>query len=226
MQSNTKIAIFDFCETLANFQTADAFVHYIRKSNNDSKMCRKEKLRVFLKRYRILDCFERLFRHSSLNKRLVLWQLKGMYREDLDYYAKKYYENVVKVNLIRPVLEELVRLRNEGWTIVIASAGYESYLKYFCMDYSIPLHHLISVRIKFVDSICQGVFDGGDRLWDKTNKLDLLFNREKIESVAYSDSISDLPLLQWASHGVVVRRKDKKQWSNNYNFKEIVWQAD
>ena len=29
MENNRKIALFDFCETLANFQTADAYVKYV-----------------------------------------------------------------------------------------------------------------------------------------------------------------------------------------------------
>lgn len=157
---------------------------------------------------------------------MVLWQLKGIKQDVLDQYAKRYYEDVVKNNLIQPVINEMLRLKNEGWLIVIASGGYESYLKYFCKEYSIPLKYLISVRIKFKKGICQGVFDGGDRLWDKPEKMSLLFNRGSIESIAFSDSVSDLPLLQWANHGVIVRRNDKEQWSNNYDFKEIVWYKD
>ena len=33
-----KIAIFDFCETLVNYQTADYFVEYTLKKNNRGKL--------------------------------------------------------------------------------------------------------------------------------------------------------------------------------------------
>ena len=32
-----KIALFDFCETIANFQTADAFVDFVRFNENKKK---------------------------------------------------------------------------------------------------------------------------------------------------------------------------------------------
>ena len=42
------------------------------------------------------------------------------------------------------------------------------------------------------------------------------------KSIAYSDSISDLPLLQWADEGVVVSRHKSQAWAKTYGFTEIV----
>lgn len=224
MEDKLKIALFDFCETLANFQTADAFVQFVRESSNSPRMQRKEIFRQTLYKTRIISILMRLFRKSSINKRLILWQLKGFRESELERLAESYYYTKVKPNLISPVIKELIRLQMNGWRIVIVSAGYEIYLKYFCHDYCISEKNLISVKIKFTNRICDGCFDGGDRLWDKTQKLDQIYSKEKIESIAYSDSISDLPLLTWANKGVVVRRHDKKSWSEKYNFKEIIWQ--
>jgi phosphoserine phosphatase len=43
------------------------------------------------------------------------------------------------------------------------------------------------------------------------------------ESIAYSDSTSDLPLLLLAGKGVVVSRGKSQPWIKQYGFKEIIW---
>lgn len=223
MQTKEKLALFDFCETLANFQTADAFIKYVREHTNSSSMNLKENIRILLVRIKLITILERLFRHSSINKRLVLWQLKGFSSKELELHAESYYKNVIKTNLINEVVEELLRLKKSNWSILIVSAGYDIYLKYFCLDFGIPLDNLIAVKIKFEEGICMGVFDGGDRLWDKTEKLDQRYQKSNVKSIAYSDSISDVPLLQWANEGVVVRRVDKNRWDSEFKYREILW---
>lgn len=186
-------------------------------------MVYKEKIRLFLKRSYLLKVLSRLFPRCSFNKRLVLWQLRGFSKHELEQYAQSYYKVKIKPNLIDVVVRELINHQNNGWRVLIVSAGYEIYLKYFCLDYNIPLEDLIAVKIKFKRDLCLGCFDGGDRLWDKTEKLDERFERNSSMSIAYSDSPTDLPLLKWAKEAVVIRRSDRKSWSNNLNFKEIVW---
>lgn len=223
MTNKEKVALFDFCETIANFQTADTFVHYVRGRTDNKLMIKKEKIRKFLRNIKALAILDKLFRHSSINKRLVLWQLKGFDKNELEIFAKSYYYDVIKKNFITEVIDELRNLKQNNWRIIIISAGYEIYLKYFCFDFGIPLENLISVKIKYKEDRCLGIFDGGDRLWDKTKKLDALLNRKNIESIAFSDSISDLPMLLWADEGCVVRRADKRSWAHDYKFKEILW---
>lgn len=223
MQNKNKIALFDFCETLANFQTADEYVNYVRKQTDSKSMKVKESIRLILKRARVIKVFELIFKEASINKRIVLWQLRGVNYSILDQLAKSYYYNVIKKNLIKEVVAEMQQLQNNGWRIVIVSAGYEIYLKYFCDDFLISQNDLISVKIKFSDNKCLGTFDGGDRLWDKTKKLDERFDKSNITSKAFSDSISDLPLLKWADEGYVIRRSTSDCWNKLYNFKEITW---
>ena len=223
MQNKEKVALFDFCETIANFQTGDAYINYVRNQTGNKLMKRKASFRVLLHKLWLIPVLSLLFPRLSVNKRLVLWQLKGFSKSELDSYAKAYYENVVRLNLIPEVVEELKRLQKDHWRILIVSAGYEIYLKYFCEDFGIPQENLIAVKIKFNNDKCAGTFDGGDRLWDKTQKLDELFDRNRIYSVAYSDSISDLLMLQWANEGIVVRSADRNNWADKYHFKQIVW---
>lgn len=223
MQNKEKIAIFDFCETIANFQTADAFVVYVRENTKSKSMYRKEYFRLLLRKTRILAILSKLIKHSSINKRLVLWQLKGFSQEILEQFAEKYYNEKIRPNFIEPVISRLEELKKDGWRIVVISGGYEIYLRYFCIEFNIPLSDLIAVKIGFKDGLCNGQFDGGDRLWDKVEQLDERFKRSSIDSIAFSDSITDLPLLLWANKSFVVRRKDRQPWYNRFKFQEIIW---
>lgn len=223
MPDKEKVAFFDFCETLANFQTADAYVNYIRTNYGTKLMSRKENFRVLLQKSKIIDFLQRIFPHSSINKRLVLWQLRGFGQQELEVFASEYYKNVIKPNFISESVKEMVRLQEDGWRIVIVSAGYEIYLKYFAVNFGISLSDVIAVKIKFKNDKCCGCFEGGDRVWDKTDKMDSLFNKSGIESIAYSDSPSDIPMLNWADKAIVIRRNDKPKWDTTCKYGEIIW---
>ena len=42
------------------------------------------------------------------------------------------------------------------------------------------------------------------------------------ETIAYSDSKTDLPLLQWADEAIVVSKNESQAWASSYGFKEII----
>ena len=223
MGKNEKVAVFDFCETLVSFQTADAFVFYVRENYGTKRMIYKEKLRLLLMKFRIIHFVSFFFPHTSLHKRLVLWQLRGFNKRDLEKYAQEYYENTIKPNFIQVVINKLLQLQNNGWRILIVSGGYDIYINYFALDYNIPQSDVIAVKIKYIREKCKGLFDGGDRVWDKVQILDKLFHKDKIESIAFSDSPTDIPLLMWANKGIVVRRSDKPKWDIKKQFDELIW---
>ena len=55
-----KIAIFDFCETLVDFQTADAFVDYVREHTDELSVRRKEKINLILRKYKVTRIAEKI----------------------------------------------------------------------------------------------------------------------------------------------------------------------
>ena len=111
---------------------------------------------------------------------------------------------------------------------MIVSGGYDIYLKYFAQDYGIA--DVIATKIKMKDGICKGSFDGIDCLWE--NKLTLLnayciqqgIQIDQEQSYAYSDSRSDLPLLSYVAHPVVVKRKESPLCVELNNQEIIVWE--
>lgn len=222
MLQQNKVVIFDFCETLANFQTADAFVYYvIHKSNKKITFLRTLLYRFYCK-IKLISFLTFLFPKSSINKKFVLRQIKGEKKSFLEACAYDFYFEVIKKNLIHETTAILQNHINNGCRAIIASAGYEIYLKYFMQDFKLPLSDLIGVKIKFKKEICTGKFDGGDRLYDKVDFLNNMLKGKNVYTVAYSDSPSDMQLLEWANEAVVIRRKDKIKW--NTKFKEVIWE--
>lgn len=217
-----KVALFDFCETLANFQTADPFVDYVRVSKQSKRMVFWDNLKKLHDKCRLVGFIEYLFfRTQSVGKRLKCYQLKGLSEMYLKEMAKCYYEEVIKPNLIPRMVEEMEKLKS-SYDIYLVSGGYDLYLNYFVKDYS--LNGCISTKIKFKDGVCTGTFDGNDCMnFNKVKLLETFFKVKPKHVIAYSDSKSDLPLLTWANEGIVVQKVDKPKWASNYNFKEILW---
>ena len=220
-----KIALFDFCETIVKFQTADAFVHFVRNQSKDRRMNFVNKIHSFLVKFRIFTVLENIFPKSSLNKRLILSQLRGFSKSDLRDYAKLYYHNKIKQAFIKSILHELINKKDEGYKVIVVSGGYDIYLKYFVEEFK--LDGLISTKIKFNKSdICTGEINGIDCLWsNKVKLLEIYFSGSKLDfcdSVAYTDSITDVPMLNWVQNGIVVSNNNIKNWMKKYEI--ILWE--
>lgn len=224
MENNEKVALFDFCETLVDFQTADEFVKFVVMKNGVN--VRVKFIQLLYKILNKLKIFSIIFKICPTwmaGKRLLLLQLSGMPETLLDHYAEEYYNEKLAPHFILPVHEELCKLQKEGYRIVIVSAGYDVYLRYFCKIHNIQ--DLVCTKISFSHSKCNGIIDGLDCLLD--NKIKLLEahigkcnNRE--QWCAFSDSITDLPLLKYVGFAYGVKRySENKSWIRNNNFNLI-----
>lgn len=218
-----KVALFDFCETIANFQTADAYVDFVRERLNDRRMCRLEKVQRFLRTVKVIQIIEKLTRYRfSINKRIKLWQLRGHKLPELQGLAKEYYQERIKPNFIPEMIEKLLNLKDQGYSIYLVSGGYDIYLRYFAEEND--LSGVMSTKVGFKGDNCTGKFDGIDCLRDgKTMLLNKYFSSKPAFSVAFSDSKSDLPFLKWVDEGYVISRNKHQEWSTDNNLKEIIW---
>jgi len=220
---NDKVAFFDFCETLTDFQTADAYVRFVREKYGNDRMRRIEAFQLILKRSKILGILQRLYgKKGNVNKLITAFQLRGRKENELKRYAHEYYEELIKPHFIKDVLNILIEKKKQGYKVGLVSGGYGIYLEYFATEYN--LDFVLSSNIEFRNGICTGKLLGPDCLNDnKLLYLKRLFIDPPLDSVAFSDSQSDIPLLQYASKGVVISRNKHQDWVDNYNFREIIW---
>ena len=203
--SNCKVAFFDFDGTLVDFDTVNPFIRYVLASHPEKDV---EPDR------------------SLPHKRYRLKLLAGLDAQELDDLACSYYQTKVRPFLIEETMGQLEQLRSEGYEICVVSGSYDLYLRFFCLDVGIDclvctevafqnedgdrrsLLELREANVSLVGFQCAGVYRHMDCM--KENKLRLLTDKKgasdwrACDSVAFSDSETDLPLLRSCRRAVVV----------------------
>lgn len=226
-----KIAIYDFCQTLVDFESGDAFIHYIRSKEGTPYMLRMERLRKTMIRTKIMFIMERILKlihkNGSLNKRMVLLELKGMEREKIDAYAELYYENVIKRHFITEVLNHLRGQQEQRYQIVIVSASYDPFLKLFAREYKIDdlitNEYRYDKEEKFTGRLCREDCIGENKVRRFMEKYPDFDVNGYDDSVSYGDSRSDLSILKLTGKGVVISRGKSKEWASANGLEEFIW---
>lgn len=220
-QNKDKLALFDFCDTLVGFQTANQYVRYIVKNFSTSYVKLRHLFYILLLKLRVIKILESLFPSNNIQKRIILWQIKGVKKDVIDIAAKEFYLNMIKPNLISKTMDELQKMISNGWEIAIVSGGYNVYIEYFAQDYGIKAENIIANKLVFRNNIFTGTFDVDCMGEMKVKMLCEHFQRDKYFIIAYSDSESDMPMLKWADEGYVIYKTPNWIKSNNLNM--IVW---
>jgi HAD superfamily hydrolase (TIGR01490 family) len=220
-----KLVLFDFCDTLVSFQTADAFVDFVRINSANRKMEFIERINSSLKYFKIYSILNRLTPDNRLSKKVKLFQLKGLNRSELTSFSRRYYQEMIKPKLIPQTIKILKDAVLAGHETVLISAGYDLYLQYFVTEFGIK--HLISSELLFKGDVFTGKLKRKDCYGtEKTHVLNRKFpkNLNGYESIeAYSDSASDIPLLKWATVPYVVSKSSSQAWASKMGCKEIIW---
>lgn len=227
-----KIAVFDFCNTIVNFSTADAFVHFAVDSTADCRIIRRYQSCLWNIGYLSKmenghgRRFKEAIKNMNLNKRILLWQLRGVEKDAIERYAYQFYIETITPAFHPSILGRIAKYRDCGYTIFVASGGYDVYLQYFAEQFGIDA--LLCTRLKFCRNKFTGCIEGIDCMGE--NKVRLL--EEYVQgscgdsliedSIAFSDGKSDLPLLKWAKRGVVVSKSRHRTWAKENGLEEIV----
>lgn len=222
--SPRKLVILDFCETLIKFQTADRFIDFVCEDKNVVVHKIILRIEVFLKKVKFTSIVHKISPKFNINKRLRLLSIIGINKNHLSIKAES-YSMILMDNMIpemRVVLNE--SLRNDDYVILV-SGGYELYLLEFAKYFNIK--DVIGTKLMFKNNRATGLFSGLDCMHgNKTILLESYIEKNDIkynESVVYSDSISDLPLLAWADKGWVISKGNSQDWVKSHNLNELVW---
>ncbi len=202
-----KIVIFDFCNTLVNFQSADAFVNYVKaRSPQTARRTLIEGFRIFLLKTKLMHILQRFDPYSYLNKRLLLAQLKGLSKKELEKLGESFFKEIISLRYIPETIQELLKCQKNGCRICIASGGYDTYLSYVKNHFKID--YLVCTSLKYKHDIFTGHFSGKDCI--RNQKLPMVIKQlgepllANSETIFYSDSITDLPLFKYCDKGIVV----------------------
>ncbi len=212
-----KIALFDFCGTIVDFQSGNPYVFYVLNELNSPVLNLKNRIRkIKLKLMRKIN-------KNFLDKNDILYLLKGINYDDLDRFALEYYIKIVRPRFYSKILNKIQKLKAEGYKIYIVSAGYEIYLKYFVQEYG--LDGVIATKIKFdKDNNCLGIFDGKDCIKEeKPVYINKYLNSEIQDSkkvIGFTDSCTDIPMLKMCTERYVVTH-NKESWMEDMNCEVI-----
>jgi len=222
-----KIALFDFCQTLCDFETADPFVDYVKEHVDPTKrMLVISYLLSFFNRTGLnifFDVIGHIF-HYSINKKLLLLELKGIDKQKIDDLALGYYKSKIKPHLIPEMISILKTEKNRGSEIAIVSASYYPFLQLFCADFDVD--YLVTNEFLYSkDNVFEGKICEKDCIYkNKVSRLrTVLRDKSYIVVSSYGDSKSDSPILSIAEQGFVISHKYHKPWVEKTSFKEIIW---
>lgn len=210
-----KVAIYDFCETIVDVQTADLFLEEVLS-----------KKRVFFIRkgllYKVLAKIGVL---PKSRKFYLLSKTKGVDKSFFDLVCQEYacYLNG-RVN--DKVLSQIYSDLSDGLKIIVVSGGFSIYIEEFFLSLGIPFEEIIANDICFENGICLGGIESLDCLSnEKVNRIEKYIESSK-KSVeidkCYSDHISDVPMLNLADKAYVVKKKKSFSWVGENKFQEIV----
>lgn len=194
-----KINVIDVCWTMYRSNTTFDFIKFVI-SHKGMTLWNKI-LNLYIIKL-IFVFLGRLF-NKDIYRYAYIYQLKGMDKNDLDNYAKIFYESVLSEKKIDFTFERMKKLEGES---ILCSASLDIIVKCISEDIGIPYRSSI---LGFDNGVCTGLLS--DDLLAK--KQDLFFG-EKIVSVI-TDNLSDYELLKMAEKKIILsNRKNIVFWKN------------
>lgn len=212
-----KIVFLDFCGTCVPFQSADRFVQFVISHYATIAIrCRSVLLKILVK-LRLVKRIERWSKQRITIKKLILFQIKGLSKKVIDEAAEQYFLQIIKPALIPEIMDEIKAKMQDGYRIVIVSGGYDVYIRYFMNHIGGKADDVLATPLIFANGKFTGKMGLDCMAENKITYIQKYFNQDDIYSVAYSDSLSDMPLFDYSNdaHYVVSipKSKDKKNIS-------------
>jgi HAD superfamily hydrolase (TIGR01490 family) len=219
--NTNKLAIFDCCDTIVSFQTADEFVSFIRRKTGNLMMKKLESRRVKENStpfFKVLDVFG-----LSMNKKRVASQLSGFSKQEVDDFAKLYLDEELTTHLINETLQLIKKYRDEGCRLLLLSGGYWNYINLLAK--SLGFDEAISTHLLFKNGISTGRY-AEDCMGRAKVKLLRKYLKENnfapTEIVSVSDSKSDIPILSVGQLSIVISKEHQKWVEKFPKFQEVV----
>lgn len=212
------LAIFDFCETLVNFQTADRFCRFTLERNSKKRYL---KIDYFLNQLKIYSLLSKMG-VKNFQKRFLLLGLKNMSAAEIQNMSIAFLKEEIEPKLNQNVFGLFKQHIKQGDFVVINSGGYEPYIKSFSEKHLV--HKYYATKLGYANSRLSGKILGADCLGiEKVIRMenDGVLKQHFNEVFVYSDSVTDMPIFNLASKKyAIVSSNETPQWTKN-NFEII-----
>lgn len=206
-----KIALFDIDKTLIK---GDSMFKLLKYTINKYPKAKWKLPKLFF----MLVAYKLKFIDTRKAKENMFYTLNYLNNEDLE----EFYNDVIKATVYSDAIEEIKKLRKMDYYILLISASPECYLKFFEIeDY---VDGVIGTKLSlkndgYINKIegenCKGE-EKVKRITKYLKEKDLCIN--KVESVAYSDSLSDLPMFNLVGKAYLINYSKK-----NLDYEILRW---
>ena len=201
-----KLAIFDIDFTITRKETLMQFYSYmISKDIKNIKFLPRAIFSGLMYGIKVYD--EKRVKESFLKF------IDNINEKDLAIITKDFYENRLSKILYRDAIDMIKKLKSEGCMVVLISASPEFYVKEFYAIEEVDL--IIGTKFPFNDGVFIRKMDGANCKRDeKVIRLNKTLKEMNIEadyenSYMFSDSLSDLPLLELVGNPYLINFKKK-----------------
>ncbi len=199
-----KVALFDICHTLIGMTTIGDFTQHFLLSPEINK---KFKLSKWIQHF-LFKVFRKLhIIDNEVYRKHYIRLLKGYSVEDIASLAQIYFESRLQNSLKLRILDRLKKLKQDGYEIFLVSAGFDIYLKEFskliganliCTIVEKSKNNIYTGKIKGLD--CFGV----NKVKKIQSEIPFFDDIDWGDSVAFSDDVSDIPMLSLVGGAFVV----------------------
>lgn len=201
-----KLAIFDVDYTITKKETLMELFKYVIKE--DKKNIKFIPRALYSGLMYIIGVYD-----EKKVKETFLKFLDGSEEKEMKEMVNRFYKNRLSKLLYKDSLEMMKKLKGEGYDIYLISASPEFYLYEL---YAIPeVDKIIGTRFDFVDGKFNRRMNGENcKGEEKVKRLKEVLDEEGIEvdfanSYMFSDSLSDLPLLNLVGKPYLINYKKK-----------------
>ncbi|HOV12859.1 MAG TPA: HAD-IB family hydrolase [Spirochaetota bacterium] len=197
-----KIALFDVDLTITKSDTFFLFIPFIIS---------KYPYKLIFIPYLLFVSFLKLIRVVSMEffKQSWLIFINGLNINKIENLSKEFFEKKVKSHLKSDIIEYINKLKNDGYTIVFATASFEFYIKY--LSEYLNADYYFGTKVLFKDNkIISRIVGKNCKRQEKIYRILSVINSEDIDrknSIGFSDSLVDLPFLEIVDRFYLVHPK-------------------
>ncbi len=196
-----KISLFDFCETLVSIQSHDAFIGFYLKKN-----FLYYKYMKFLI-YKSVPC-KVLQKIMGISFKYKLLSLLKNEPRNLIEEASKIFSKILLQKQNSAVLKKLIEL-NENQDVIIVSAGFKINIEDFLISCCIDNVIVVANELDYDSDICIGRYTKKDCFgYEKVNRLMECQNYSSEINYCFTDSITDLPILNLSENQYIVENNN------------------
>lgn len=215
----TKYALFDFDKTLCRGDSILPFLLYCIRKGMAPKKQLFEAGAAYIHQLIHPD-------QIAYAKSRTLSFIQGKSRKDMDEFCRGFTRDILMPRMFRDGVNELSRLKEEGYTILITSASADVYMR--LLPEFLPVDGVIATRCGLdehdvytglVDENCKGL-QKPLRIAEYLAATHQVLDYEA--SCAYGDSASDIPMLELTNSKTLVNAR-KKILARVPGAKAVTW---